>query len=117
MFIKAPFRLPSGWLQAFGYPGDRRFVALYWSPLGDEACYDDGVSYACGMSDNWLYLGFIRRPDVMPWLDENGIHLGDSEREAKHWLIADTTTGDLFAAPWREASEAVRTQILPPNQP
>ena len=42
--LKAPFRLPDGWLRSFGYPGARRFVALFWEPAGDEACYDDGVS-------------------------------------------------------------------------
>jgi hypothetical protein len=38
MLLKAPFRLPPGFLAAFGYPGGRRFVALYWEPCGDEAC-------------------------------------------------------------------------------
>ena len=46
--LKAPFPLPAGFLAAFGYSGGRRFVALFWEPCGDEACYDDGVSYACG---------------------------------------------------------------------
>jgi len=56
MILKALFQFPPGFVQALGYQGVRRFVALYWEPCGDEACYDDGVSYACGMSDNWLYL-------------------------------------------------------------
>src|SRR5205823_5893887 len=44
MLRKAPFTLPAAFLAAFGYPGGRRFVALFWEPSGDEACYDDGVS-------------------------------------------------------------------------
>ena len=32
---------------------------------------------------------------------------------ADHWLIADTLTGDLYAAPQREASRIVRQQELP----
>ncbi len=67
--VKAPFRLPDGWLTAFGYPGSRRFVAVFWEPCGDEACFDDGVSYSCGMSDNWLYLRFIHQQPVHHWLE------------------------------------------------
>ena len=112
MLHKAPFTLPAGFLAAFGYPAGRRFVALYWEPSGDEACYDDGVSYACGMCDNWLYLGFIHRAEVGRWLDEHGLNLGNSDEPARHWLVADALTGDLYAAPSREASAVVRQQQL-----
>jgi hypothetical protein len=112
MLRKAPFTLPAGFLAAFGYPGGRRFVALFWEPCGDEACYDDGQSYACGMCDNWLYLGFIHRPDVRHWLDEQGLNLGNSDEAAQDWLVADALTGDLYAAPSREASAVVRQQQL-----
>ena len=113
MTIKAPFQLPPGFLQAFGYPGNHRYVALFWEPAGDEACYDDGVSYACGMSDNWLYLRFIHQPDVFRWLDGQGLNLGNSDEPADHWLIADAVTGDLYAAPRREALEIVLQQTPP----
>jgi hypothetical protein len=112
MTAKAPFKLPPGFLQTFGYQGGRRFVAFFWEPSGDEACYDDGVSYACGMSDNWLHLGFIRRPEVRRWLDEQGLNLGNSDEPAEHWLVADAMTGDLYAAPRREALEVVLRQAL-----
>src|SRR5688572_7882119 len=98
MIRKAPFQLPPGFLVTFGYSYGRRFVALYWEPCGDEAAFDDGVSSAIGMSDNWLFLGFIRQPDVRRWLDDNTINLGNSDESATHWLIADTLTNDLFAA-------------------
>jgi hypothetical protein len=113
MILKAPFQLSPGFLPAFGYREGRRFVALYWEPCGDEACYDDGVSYACGMSDNWLYLRFLRQAEVRGWLDEQGFNLGNSDEPATHWLVADTMTGDLYAAPRREALEVVRRQALP----
>jgi hypothetical protein len=113
MIVKAPFRLPPGFLAAFGYAGGRRLVALFWEPCGDEACYDDGQSYACGMADNWLYLGFIHRADVGRWVDENRINLGNSDEAARHWLVADTATGDLYAAPRREAHAVVHRQQLP----
>ena len=111
--LKAPFRLEDGWLRRFGYPGTRRFVALYWEPCGDEACYDDGASSACGLCDNWLYLGFVHRADVGRWLHEQGLNLGSSDDAAHDWLVADSLTGDLYAAPSREASAVVRQQQLP----
>ena len=112
MLLKAPFKLSPGFLLAFGYSGGRRLVALFWEPSGDEACYDDGVSYACGCCDNWLYLAFIRQPQVRKWLDRHGINLGSSDEPAEHWLIVDALTGDLFAALEREAHAIVRSQKL-----
>lgn len=113
MLLKAPISVPAGWLKQFGYPGDRWFVSLYWEPCGDEACYDDGVSSACGMSDNWLYLAFIRKPPLADWLDGNGIRLGDSEHEAQHVLLVDAQTGDLYAANRRDAVTVLLAQKLP----
>lgn len=114
--VKAPFRLPEGWLAAFGYRHGRRFVGLFWEPCGDEACFDDGEYYACGMSDNWLYLGFIRQPQVRQWIDENGLDLGSSDNSARHWLVADASTGELFAASVRQAHAVVRAQQLPGDE-
>ncbi|QEL17855.1 hypothetical protein [Limnoglobus roseus] len=111
--LKAPFRLPDGWLAAFGYPGSRRFVALYWEPCGDESCFDDGVHSACGLCDNWLYLSFKSQPHVLKWLDEHDIHLGDSERPARHWIVADATTGEVFVAERRAAFAVVHEQRFP----
>ena len=98
MLLKAPFRLPSDFLAAFGYSYGRRFVALYWEPCGDEACYDDGQNYACGMVDNWLYLDFVHQPQVSEWLSAHGINLGSSDEPAQHWIVTDRATGDLYAA-------------------
>lgn len=111
--LKSPFTLPAGWLRAFGYPGNRRFVALYWEPSGDEACYDDGVSSACGSCDNWLYLDFIHQPALARWIDENGLCLGNSDEPARHWLVADAATGDLYAALRREAYSVLLAQRPP----
>jgi hypothetical protein len=101
--LKAPFTLPLGFLPAFGYRGGRRFVALFWEPCGDEACYDDGQRYACGLCDNWHFLDSVRRPDVRLWLDENSLHLGNSDETACQWLVVDACTGEVFAVPHQEA--------------
>src|SRR5262245_53750562 len=113
MIVKAPFRLPSDFLGRFGYAGNRRLVALYWEPSGDEACYEDGVSFACGCCDNWLYLDFIRQPEVQAWLAHHCIHLGSSDEPAEHWLIADASNCELYAASRLDALRIVRGQRTP----
>ena len=98
---------------AFGYRQGRRFVALFWEPCGDEASYDDGMSSAIGMCDNWLYLEFIHQPHVHHWREDHGVHLGNSDESAKHWLVADAMTGELYAASVREVHPILRAQRLP----
>jgi hypothetical protein len=65
------------------------------------------------MCDNWLFLDFIHRADMRRWLDEHSLNMGSSDEAARHWLVADTLTGDLYAALIREASAVVRQQQLP----
>lgn len=113
MFLKAPFTLPPGWLARFGYPCYRRLVGIFWSPCGDEGSYDDGEWSACGLCDNWLFLAFVRQPHVRQWLDENDLQIGNSELDAKHWLVADAVTNDVYAADRRTARTAVVAQRLP----
>jgi hypothetical protein len=112
MMLKSPFRVTPDFLTRFGYRGGRRFVALFWEPCGDEACYDDGISYACGLCDNRLYLAFIRRPEVQRWLDENGIHLGSSDETARHWLVVDAGTGEVYATHRHDARATLLRQRL-----
>jgi hypothetical protein len=45
--------------------------------------------------------------------DKQGLNLGNSDEPATHWLIADAVTGDVYAAPRREALEVVRQQKPP----
>lgn len=113
MFLNAPFTIPAAFLRGFEYPGTRRLVALYWTPLGDEACFDDGQQSATGLSDNFVYLDLIRRPDVATWLANNHLELGNSDIEANHWLVVDAVTCEVYAAHWREARQAVIRQVIP----
>ena len=52
-------------------------------------------------------------PTCRRWMEEHGLNLGNSDEPAQHWLVADALTGDLYAAPTREASTVVRQQQLP----
>ena len=112
MLLKAPVLLPAGWLRYLGYSGHRRYVGLYWTPCGDEACFTDGQTTLCG-ADHWAFLDLIRRPDVRGWLDAHGVHLGNSDEEADYWLIADAATNEVWAAPWMDARLFVSFQTLP----
>jgi hypothetical protein len=48
-----------------------------------------------------------------PYGDEACFDLGDSERLARHWLVADAVTGELVAAERREAFVIVHEQQFP----
>jgi hypothetical protein len=111
--LKAPFRFPPGFLDAFGYPGSRRFVALYWEPCGDEAAFDDGISSAVGLSDNWLYLHFIHQSEVFAWVEAHRLNLGNSDESAQHWWLTDRSTGNLYAGIRREIYAILLRQQLP----
>jgi hypothetical protein len=113
VFIKAPFSLPSGFLRAFGCPTPRRFVALFWTSLGDESCWDDGQSSACGLSDNHIYLTFLRRKDVWAWRDAHELNFDNSDEEAEHWLVVDADTGEVYASSVGDARVIVSHQALP----
>jgi hypothetical protein len=111
--LKAPFRLPPGFLDAFGYKGSHRFVGLYWEPCGDEAACEDGVCSAIGLCDNSLYLYFIHQLAVFSWIEANHLNLGNSDQSAQHWWLADRLTGDLYAGTRREIYSILLGQQLP----
>jgi hypothetical protein len=92
--------------QALGYPGQARLVAFYWSPIGDEAMYDDG---RCSGDGNWhAYLAFVEHPTVEPHL--HPFDLGSSEDEARHWLVLDREARTLSALPVEAAAALLQQQ-------
>jgi hypothetical protein len=96
--------LPRNWERAFGYTGEARCVAFYWTPVGDEALYDDGQVSGDG---NWrLFLTLRHQHPKLDW-DYN---LGYSDVEAGHWLLLDRQTRDLGVLPKAEAQARLRQQ-------
>lgn len=117
MLVKSPLSLSPGFLDAFGYAYSRRFVALYWEPCGDEACYSDGVSSTCGCCDNFMYLNLVRQPELRLCLYANGFNLGSSDEPATAWLLADRLTGILYVGPKNEVHAILLEQrILDENK-
>jgi hypothetical protein len=103
-------RLPRNWERAFGYDGEARYVAFYWTPVGDEAMCDDGQVSGDG---NWRLFLTLRHEN--PPLDQR-YNIGDSDAEADHWLLLDRATCDLVIMPRAEAQARLRRQ-WPPSDP
>ncbi|HWP45247.1 MAG TPA: hypothetical protein VNO14_18540 [Blastocatellia bacterium] len=83
---------------AVGYKGQARYLAMYWTPAGDEAMIDDGE---VAFDGNWhAYLAFIEHPYIRPHLF--GAQLGNSDEEARQILIIDRENRSLAIAEWRE---------------
>jgi hypothetical protein len=102
--------LPRNWERAFGYDGDARYVAFYWTSLGDEAMYDDGQVAGDG---NWRLFLTLRYHH--PELDRR-YNVGYSDLEADHWLLLDRETRDLVVMRRVEAQARLRQQ-WPPLDP
>jgi hypothetical protein len=65
--IPLPFELPPRFVEQLGYRRDRRFVAAWWEPAGDELTLRDDSCEWCG-ANGWPYLAFKRQPQVQTWL-------------------------------------------------
>jgi hypothetical protein len=91
-----PFHLPPAFAEQLGYRRDRRFIAAYWEPLGDELTIRDDTWLACGVGDWYAWTRFFHRPDVLAWLRQHRVNLGNSDETATHWLIVDRTANQGF---------------------
>lgn len=109
--IATPFPLPPAFLERLGYHHNRRIVAVYWEPVGDEAAFTDGVHGLVG-ADPYVYWELTRQPAVRAWLWEHDINLGNSDQPATHWLLVDRLTGRAYLCDVASARDHVRTQIL-----
>ena len=107
-----PFELPPNFLEQLGYRGDRRFVAAYWEPAGDEVTIRDDTSLASGMGDWWPWTHFFHQPEVTLWKMRNQINFGSSDEAATHWLVVDRETNQGFVAPAEEADKRIQQQRL-----
>lgn len=104
--VPLPVPVPPMLEQALGYPGQARLVAFFWSPLGDEAVFNDG--WCSGDADWTAYLAFVEHPTVEPHL--RPFDLGSSEDEARHWLVLDREERTLSILPAREAAALLQQQ-------
>ena len=106
---------PDGILErAFGYTGDARYVAFYWTPMGDELMHE--TMRGSGTCHGWhAFLSYIRHPTIARVLgrtmDEVG--LGSSEEDATHWLVLDRERAQLTVLPAPQARVFLHSQWPP----
>lgn len=93
--IELVLPVPPGFEQVMGYPGNRKWVAFFWSPFGDELEFDDG--HSSGTIDWPGWLAFIQHRLVRPLIQ--GYDFGSSESEARHWLLLDRQARQFYAGP------------------
>ena len=99
--------IPPNWEFAYGYPQERReqghrFIAVWWTPCGDEAMVADG---RMTVTAEWMVF-----EDLALLLERAGRGevrrlLGFSDAEATHVLLLDLEERTVRVAPYREALE------------
>lgn len=92
---------------AIGYQGEKRYVAIWWEPGGDEACWSDGRKMVVG-AGRWAYLALVDHN--FPWGHKARQLLGSSEESATHRLIIDRQTERAWLVPAKEAEEILGLQ-------
>lgn len=101
------FECPAEFWPALGYHEEARYVSIWWTPSGDEACWCDGRRTLVGA--NW--------PTYLALLDHNfefnnpaNRVLGSSDSEATHHLVIDRLTGRAWLIPANDAETVLRRQ-------
>lgn len=84
--------VPPAFEQVMGYPGNRKWVAFFWTPFGDELEFNDG--HSSGTIDWPGWLAFVRHRLVLPLI--KAYDFGASDSEAVHWLLLDRQARQFF---------------------
>ena len=96
--------VPNSLFTAMDYDGDAQYIAIYWTPAGDDAMVTDGLS---SFTSNWqAYLAYLDHPTVRSGLARANIDrwaFGSSESEATHWLVLDREEHKAYVVPSAEA--------------
>ncbi len=94
-WLSIPFTPPRQWEKRIGYPGQGRFVSVYWDHQNYECIIFDGLSYYTGNRRLWLNWT-MEQPDVFLYV--GCYSLGDLFREATHCLLIDRLTRKSYIA-------------------
>ncbi|ANA41810.1 hypothetical protein A2G06_16875 (plasmid) [Geobacter anodireducens] len=74
--------------EAICYPGNERYVALWWSRSGEDIAFDDGYRSGTGYSYGWL--AFARHEAIAPILSRlDYVDYDDDDRTARERLLLD----------------------------
>lgn len=94
-WLSIPFVPPAKWEKRIGYPGQGRFVSVFWDHENYECIIFDGANHYTG--DRRLWLNWtMDNPDVFLYI---GCYtLGDLFRHATHCLLIDRLTRKSYIA-------------------
>lgn len=119
-----PVTLPANWERAFGYRGDARWLAAYWTPAGDEAVYDDGLVSAT--ANYRVYISLLKdyRKEITDAMIGAGACppdaawsavycMGSSNDDATHCFLLDLQERQIYAADLQTGLQAVADQHPP----
>jgi len=96
-------------------PGQRRFVALWWEPAGDELAWSDGAHGGAGQLNHWAWLDYLHDHGqfdgpISAWLARHQVDFGCSDAEARHALVVDSQSASAWVAPLTLARRVVHDQ-------
>ena len=109
--VEAAIPVPDSLFEALEYDGDARFVAVYWSPAGDEAELTDGL--VSGTSNWRAFLTYMEHPVVQDGFRRSAVDpstFGNSESMATHWLVLDRRDHKAYDVAAEAAEEFLREQ-------
>lgn len=101
------FQCPAEFWPALGYTGEARYVAVYWEPAGDEACWADGREALCGAEYQAFFL--LLDFNFPPGRPEHWL-FGTSESPATFWLVIDRESEEAWCVPADAADGVLRQQ-------
>jgi hypothetical protein len=104
--VDLPVPSPPTLLEAVGYTGEARYVALHWASYGDDLIVDDGVT---SRTANWrAWLTFTQHPLMRAVLA--GYELGSGDAPAAHRLLVDRSTATLSVGLAEDVAALLRSQ-------
>lgn len=84
----APYPLET----ALAYPGNSRWLGVYWESELNQFCYSDGQLVGTGSNQGWQL--FRTHRHVSPLLKQ--YHFADDGQPAQHYLLLDRKTRRLY---------------------
>jgi hypothetical protein len=119
--VRLPLPLPPMLLDAVGYQGGARYVALrWWGGGGGDVLWSDGSMTVPGWWPAWRLL--VREHPlgraIFAAYDLGDLH-EDPAEEAPHWLLCDRWEGTLDIGLARDVEQLLRTQpseLKPPRE-
>jgi len=104
--VRLPLPCPEQLVELSGYRGDRRWIALWSSPAGDELIVCDGALTITAPSHGWSC--FCAHPMVGVFLEP--YRLGQANDQGEHRLLVDRYLGSLHVGLAEDVDQLLAAQ-------